>query len=93
MTVEFQWDSDKARSNLRKHHISFEEAVSAFYDPLSITIPDPDHSQGEQRFLLMGLSSSHQLLVVSHTDRGESIRIISARMATRQERKFYEHRM
>ncbi|MGZ8215992.1 BrnT family toxin [Methylomagnum sp.] len=64
-----------------------------FYDPLSVTIPDPDNSHGESRFLLVGLSSGNRLLVVSHTDRGASIRIISARTATRQERKCYEYRM
>jgi uncharacterized DUF497 family protein len=89
MTVEFQWDGDKARSNLKKHRVSFEEAVSAFYDPLSVTVPDPDHSQGESRFLLLGTSSRGRLLVVCHTDCGENIRIINARLAARQERKAY----
>ena len=90
MTIEFQWDSDKAHSNVKKHRVTFEEAVSAFYDPLSLTIPDPDHSEGERRFQLLGISNRSRLLVVSHTDRGENIRIISARPATRQERKAYE---
>lgn len=91
MTVEFQWDSDKAQSNLKKHDVSFEEALTAFYDPLSMTIPDQDHLEGEPRFLLLGLSNRNRLLVVSHTDRGDSIRLISARLATRHERKDYEH--
>jgi uncharacterized DUF497 family protein len=91
MKVEFQWDSNKAQINLEKHRVAFEEAITAFYDPLSITIPDPEHSEGEHRFLLLGLSNRNRLLVVSHTDRGDSIRIISARVATRHERKNYEH--
>jgi uncharacterized DUF497 family protein len=91
MKVEFQWDSNKAQINLEKHRVAFEEAITAFYDPLSITIPDPEHSEDEHRFLLLGLSNRNRLLVVSHTDRGDSIRIISARVATRHERKNYEH--
>lgn len=90
MAVEFEWDGDKARSNLSKHGVSFEEALTAFYDPLSVAIPDPDHSQGERRFLLLGLSQRNRLLVVSHTERGSNLRLISARIATSHERKKYE---
>ncbi|TAN52384.1 MAG: BrnT family toxin [Methylococcaceae bacterium] len=88
--VEFRWNSDKARSNVKKHRVCFDEAVSAFYDPFSITVPDPDHSVGESRFLLLGMSNRNRLLVVCHTDRGEIIRIISARPVTRRERETYE---
>jgi uncharacterized DUF497 family protein len=88
--VEFEWDGSKARSNLKKHGVSFEEALTAFYDPLSVVIPDPNHSQGERRFLLLGLSLRNRLLVVSHTERGDGLRLISARIATPHERKQYE---
>jgi len=88
--IEFQWDEAKAESNLRKHGVSFEEAASAFADPLSITIRDPLHSQGEDRFVLLGLSHTGRVLVVVHVERGASIRVISARAATRKERKTYE---
>lgn len=90
MDIEFQWDEAKAESNLRKHGVSFEEAASAFADPLSITIRDPLHSQGEDRFVLLGLSHTGRVLVVVHVERGASIRVISARAATRKERKTYE---
>jgi len=90
MPIEFQWDKEKALQNLKKHGVTFEEAATAFYDTLSITIPDNDHSEGEARFLLLGLSNKNRLLVVSHTDRGRLIRIISARTATSKERKYYE---
>jgi hypothetical protein len=90
MSIEFQWDKEKALRNLKKHGVTFEEAVTAFYDTLSSTIPDNEHSEGEPRFLLLGLSNQSCLLVVSHTDRGNTIRIISARLATNKERKYYE---
>jgi uncharacterized protein len=90
MTTEFEWDDTKARSNRRKHGISFDEATSAFYDPLSVTIPDPDHSASEARFVLIGVTVTGRLVVVSHTDRGDRIRIISARRPTRLERVSYE---
>lgn len=90
MSIEFQWDKEKALQNLKKHGVTFEEAATTFYDTLSITIPDNDHSEGEARFLLLGLSNKNRLLVVSHTDRGRLIRIISARTATSKERKYYE---
>lgn len=76
--------------NLEKHGVSFREAATIFNDPLSITFPDPDHSIGENRYVIIGISQFGQLLVVAHTDRGEKVRIINARKATRQERKFYE---
>lgn len=88
--MEFEWNPDKAKLNLEKHGISFQEATTVFNDPLSVTFPDPDHSIGENRYVIIGVSQFGQLLVVSHTDRGEKVRIISARKATRQERRFYE---
>ena len=88
--MEFEWNSNKAESNYEKHNVSFEEAATVFNDLLSVTFPDPDHSIGESRYVIIGVSRSGQLLVVSHTDRGEKVRIISARKATRQERRFYE---
>ena len=90
MKLRFEWDPRKASSNKGKHGVTFSEAVTAFGDPLSITIPDPEHSFGEARFILMGLSYRGRLVVVAHTDADDSIRIISARLATRAERKFYE---
>jgi uncharacterized DUF497 family protein len=88
--VEFEWDQTKAESNLEKHDVSFDEAATAFGDPLSLTIPDPDHSDDEERLILLGASYVGRLLVVVHTERGERIRIISARLATRNERVNYE---
>jgi len=88
--MEFEWDPDKAARNLARHGVSFHEAATVFGDPLAITYFDPDHSEEEDRFLTFGHSSSGQLLVVSHTDRGDHIRVISARRATRRERKSYE---
>ena len=88
--MRFVWDAAKAAANLRKHRISFEEAASVFYDPLAVTGADPDHSEGEERWVTFGLSSTGRLLVVSHTERDEAIRIITARMATQSERRIYE---
>ncbi len=88
--MKFEWNPDKAESNYAKHDVSFEEAATVFNDLLSVTFPDPDHSVGESRYVIIGVSRFGQLLIVSHTDRGEKIRIISARKATRQERRFYE---
>jgi len=88
--MQFQWDPRKASSNLQKHNVSFEEAVTVFGDPLALTIEDPNHSIGEMRMLTMGLSNSQRLLVVSHTERKGEIRLISARLATRTERRNYE---
>ncbi|WP_231948232.1 BrnT family toxin [Phormidesmis priestleyi] len=76
--------------NLRKHSISFQEATTVFDDSLSVSFPDPDHSIGESRYVIIGMSGSGQLLVVSHTDRENRTRIISARRASRHERRFYE---
>jgi uncharacterized DUF497 family protein len=88
--MQFEWDRDKAASNLEKHGVSFEEASSAFGDPLSITILDPNHSDDETRFVLVGTAASGRLIVVVHTDRDDSVRVISARLATRSERQSYE---
>ncbi len=86
----FEWDPEKARSNLLKHDVSFEEAQTVFFDPSSITIPDPDHSIDEARFIINGFSVRQRNLVVVHTDRDGRIRIISARPANRRERAKYE---
>lgn len=88
--MEFEWDTKKADSNYSKHGVSFAEAMTVFGDPQAATGYDPAHSQDEDRFLTMGLSASGQLLVVSHTDRSDTIRIISARPASRRETKDYE---
>lgn len=92
MSLRFEWDEGKANRNIEKHGVSFEEAATVFGDPLSLTIEDPAHSQDEQRFITMGDSINHRLLVVVHTDRENVIRIISAREATRRERRDYEGR-
>ena len=88
--MKFEWDQQKAGGNLKKHGVSFQEAASVLGDPLSITYHDPDHSITEFRFITVGISRSGQVLMVAHTDRGDTIRIISARKTTRQERKYYE---
>ena len=88
--VEFEWNPDKAAANLDKHGVSFDEGASAFRDPLSLTIPDPDHSEGEYRYLLLGHGAAGRLVVVSHTERGDRIRIIGARLAEPRERRDYE---
>ena len=88
--MDFEWDPDKAARNLAKHRVAFSEAVTVFGDPLAITFFDPGHSDGEDRYLTFGYSTEGRLLVVSHTDRGNRNRIISARVATRRERKIYE---
>jgi len=88
--MNFTWDQDKAASNLEKHGLSFEEASTAFADPLSRTRPDPLHSDEEDRFVLLGLTTAGQLVIVVHTDRGETVRLISARLATPGERRRYE---
>ena len=85
-----EWDPEKAASNLGKHGVDFHEAGTVLDDPLSTTFPDPDHSVGEERFLTIGLSASGRILVVGHTDRGEAVRLITARPATPAERRFYE---
>ena len=88
--IQFEWDHEKAKRNYKKHGVNFEEAATVFYDSLSATFDDPHHSVGEQRLITIGFSSRGRLLVVSHTDRGETIRIISVRPATAQERKRHE---
>jgi uncharacterized DUF497 family protein len=88
--MEFEWDEAKAESNDTKHGVSFAEAMTVFADPLSVTGYDPRHDDDENRFLTMGTSVAGRLLVVSHTNRGDRVRIISAREATRRERKDYE---
>ena len=90
MPLHFEWDPRKATSNLAKHGVSFEEATTVFGDPRSLTIPDPEHSVTEQRFILLGRSHSGRLLVVLHTERGDHLRVISGRLASRKERKTYE---
>lgn len=88
--MRFTWDARKAAANLRKHGVSFEEASTVFRDTLSATGLDPDHSIGEHRFVTFGISKQGRLIVVSHTEEDNTIRIISARLAARQERKIYE---
>jgi hypothetical protein len=90
MHLRFEWDPGKAEVNLKKHRVSFDEASTVFDDPLFITFLDEEHSIGEERYITMGLSKGGNLLLVAHTDRGGRIRIISAREATRNERRFYE---
>ncbi|MBI1809269.1 MAG: BrnT family toxin [Gemmatimonadetes bacterium] len=89
--MRFTWDPRKASANFRKHRVSFEEASTAFGDPLSVTVPDPEHSADESRFILIGRSVRPRLIVVVHAERGDTdIRIISARTASRRERRVYE---
>ena len=92
MVLRFEWDGRKAQSNKRKHGITFEEASTIFADPLSITILDPAHSISEDRFITIGTSVNHKLIVVVHTDRDDIIRIINARKATRNEKSQYQLR-
>ncbi len=88
--MHFEWDPVKARQNFHKHGVTFEEASSIFYDPLAVTGADPNHSEDEERLITFGMSSQGRLLVVSQIERGEAIRIISARVATQSERHIYE---
>ena len=88
--MQFEWDRAKAASNSRKHRVTFDEAVTAFYDPLAATFPDPDHSAEEDRLITVDYSAQGRLLVVCHTEKGEVVRIISARRATVRERKRHE---
>ena len=88
--MEFEWDAAKAEINLRKHRLSFHEAGTVFGDPLATTFPDPDHSLGEHRYITMGASVKGNLVIVAHVNRDRKVRIISARPATRRERRFYE---
>ncbi len=88
--MHFEWDREKTSANIRKHGVAFDEAATVFYDSLAVTFSDPDHSAVERRFLSIGYSSGGRLLVVSHVERGSSIRIISARLASAKERKRHE---
>ena len=88
--MQFEWDRAKAEQNLKAHRVSFDEAVTVFYDPLAATFYDPDHSVGEHRFITVGHSSRERLVVVVHVEREDNIRIISARLATARERKRHE---
>ena len=89
--MEFEWDPDKAESNVDKHGVAFTHASTIFGDPLSLTFYDPDHSDDEDRFITIGTSVDDVVMIVSHTDRGERIRIISARKAKPRERRIYEN--
>ena len=89
--MRFEWDPNKAEINKAKHGVSFDEATTVFGDPLALTFGDPDHSEGEFRYLTFGVSSTNEPLVVAHTDRGDTIRIISGRRMTRRERRDHEH--
>jgi uncharacterized DUF497 family protein len=88
--MEFEWDPRKAAANVRKHNVAFQEAATVFGDPLAITFEDPDHSMNENRYITFGLSLQNRLLVVSHTQRADRTRIISARLTDRKERTIYE---
>ena len=88
--MEFEWDITKAAANLEKHGVSFSEAATVFNDDLSLTVPDPDHSFDEERLITIGISNERRILIIAHTERGDSIRIISARELTRGEREAYE---
>ena len=90
MGLTFEWDKRKATGNLKKHGVSFEEAATAFADPFSLTIDDPEHSEDEDRFILIGQSFKNRAVVVVHTDRKGTIRIISARKATKREFEQYK---
>jgi len=89
--MDFVWDPEKAQRNATKHGVTFDEASTAFADPLSLTIDDPDHSHGEQRLLLLGETYSGRLVVVAHLADDETVRIVSARLAERHERRTYEN--
>jgi len=90
MSLKFKWNPNKAKKNIAKHGVSFDEAATVFSDPLSMTYDDPDHSYGENRYIIIGLSAFGKLLFVSHVETNDTIRIISARQLTRKERKQYE---
>lgn len=92
--MRFEWDEHKNRANIRKHGIDFRDAVYAFVDPHALNIPDDEHSEEEERWLLLGMDADHRLLLVVHTDRSHgAIRISSARGATRRERGAYQERL
>ena len=89
--IQFEWNPEKAKQNYKKHKVNFEEATTVFYDPLSATFDDPDHSVSELRLITVGFSSQGRLIVVSHTKRKKNIRIVSARTATAHERRRHEN--
>ncbi len=88
--LSFEWGIQKAKSNEQKHGITFDEASTVFSDPLSLAIQDPLHSENDERFIIIGVSHKNRILIVAHTERGDNIRIISARKATKNERSYYE---
>ena len=88
--MDFEWDPRKAETNLHKHDVSFSEASTVFGDDFAVTVPDPDHSKDEDRYITIGRSNRNRLLMIAHTDRGDRIRIISARELTKAEQKDYE---
>lgn len=88
--MDFEWDEEKARANLAKHEVSFEEAKTIFDDPLYVDFYDPDHSYDEHRYIIIGQSQQGRLLIVSYTERGATLRFISSRKVTPEERKLYE---
>ena len=88
--MEFEWNPEKAESNERKHNVSFHEGATVFGDPLAVTFSDPDHSADEERYITFGLSRFNRPIILSHTERHDKTRIISARLMTRRERKIYE---
>jgi hypothetical protein len=90
MGLTFEWDQRKAAENEARHGVSFAEAATAFADTLSLTIADPDHSEREDRFVLIGMTYLGRIVVVVHTERGDNIRIISARLPVRREERIYE---
>lgn len=90
MRFTFEWDDEKAKENLRKHKVGFEEAKTIFGDPFLVTFPDPEHSERERRYINVGVSSKGRILIVIHTERKANIRIISCRKATTDERRAYE---
>lgn len=90
MQPNFEWDEEKAKANVRNHRVSFDEAATVFGDPLSMTIPDPDHSLDEKRYVDIGRSDVGRILVVAYTERGGNIRIVTCRKATPRERRRYE---
>ena len=91
MAYSFEWDPKKAATNLKDHGVSFDEATAVFRDILAMNMPDPDHSEGEERFLVLGMSSASRLVVVSYAERPPRTRIISARLATGHEIRKYEN--
>ena len=90
MELVFEWDEEKARGNLKWHKVSFEEGTTIFHDMFVATMPDPDHSDDEERYISIGFSVKGRLLVIVHTERGDKTRIISCRKATPTERRIYE---